>query len=73
MGLDGDVAVFLLCNGEGVPAGCRGPGAMENVVGARSPNRASSSLHTAKLRLMPSEEAGLDPAAPAASDPLASS
>lgn len=76
-GLDGDVGVLLLCDGEGVPGECRGPGDMEKAAGVLSPNLASSSLHTAKLRLTLSEEAelgsGPNPALAAASEPLARS
>lgn len=71
-GLDGDVTVGLLCDDEGVPGECRGPGDAENVAGILSPNLASSSLHTAKLRLMLSEEVD-SVATPAASEPLARS
>lgn len=49
---------------EGVPGGGRAPGDTEKVVGVRRPNRASSSLHTARLRLPPSSPT---------SEPLASS
>lgn len=78
MGPDGDVGVLLLCDGAGVAGQCRGPGGMEKEVGVLSPNLASSSLHTAKLRLRLSEEAelgsGPNPAAlAAASEPLARS
>lgn len=76
-GLDGDVGVLLLCDGEGVPGEWRGPGDIENVMGVLSPNLASNSLHTAKLRLTLSEEAELgsvpNPALAAASEPLARS
>lgn len=76
VGLDGDATVGLLCD-EGVPGECRGPGDVENVAGVPSPNLASSSLHTAKLRLMLSEEVQLasaaTPALAAASEPLARS
>lgn len=78
VGLDGDGGVVLLCDDGGAPGGCRGPGDSENVTGVLSPNRASSSLHTARLRLTLSVEAELgsvpNPAlAAAASEPLASS
>lgn len=77
VGLNGDVGVVLLCDGKGVPGGCRGPADIGKAAGVLSPNLASNSLHTAKLRLMPSEEAELgsvpNPALAAASEPLASS
>lgn len=77
VGLDGDVTVGLLCDDEGVPGECRVPGDVENVAGVLSPNLASSSLHTAKFRLMLSEEEQLDsvatPALAAASETLARS
>lgn len=77
VGLDGDVTVGLLCDDDGVPGEGRGPRDVENVAGALSPNLASSSLHTAQLRLMLSEEVQLDsvatPALAAASEPLARS
>lgn len=77
MGLNGDVGVVLLCDGKGVPGEWRGPADIGKVAGVLSPNLASNSLHTAKLRLMPSEEAELgsvpNPALAAASEPLASS
>lgn len=77
VGLDEDMSMVLLCDDEGVPGECRGPGDIENVVGILSPNLASNSLHTAKLRLMLSEEVHPDsvpnPALAAASEPLASS
>lgn len=59
---------------EGVPGEWRAPGETENVVGALRPNLDSNSLHTAKLRLPPSNPAGtLKPGPQAASEPLASS
>lgn len=76
-GLVGEVGVVRRCdkeedeadNGvedsdEGVPGGGRVPGDTEKVVGVRRPNRASSSLHVARLRLPPSSPT---------SEPLASS
>lgn len=59
---------------EGVPEEKRPLGDTENVGGILRPNRASNSLHTAKLRLMPSDPAvtpNTDTAA--ASVPFASS
>lgn len=74
VGLDGDGTVGLLCDDDSVPGEGRGPGDVENVAGVLSPNLASSSLHTAKLRLMLSEEEQLGRVAPpAASEPLARS
>lgn len=59
---------------EGVPGEWRAPGDTEKVVGVLSPNLASNSLHTAKLRLMPSDPARTpNPEPAAASEPLASS
>lgn len=76
----GEVGVVRRCDGldsgddDGVPGEWRAPGDTEKVVGVRSPNRASSSLHTAKLRLTPSGPgATQNPEAAAASEPLASS
>lgn len=66
-GLDGDVAAGLLRDDDGVPGEGRGPGDVENAAGVLSPNLASSSLHTAKLRLT------LSVATPTASEPLARS
>lgn len=84
-GLVGDVGVVLRCDedadsgdddsDEGVPGEWRAPGDTEKVVGVRRPNLASNSLHTAKLRLTPSDPPvtpNPEPAA-AASEPLASS
>lgn len=84
MGLDGEVGVALRCvedgdsvddvSAEGVPGEWRAPGDTEKVVGVRRPNRASNSLHTAKLRLIPSDPAvNPKPEPAAASEPLASS
>ena len=83
-GLVGDVGAALRSeedndNGdddtdEEVPGEWRAPGDTEKVVGVLSPNRASNSLHTAKLRLTPSDPAGVTNPEPAtASEPLASS
>ena len=59
---------------EDVPGEWRAPGDTEKVVGVLSPNRASNSLHTAKLRLTPSDPAGVtNPEPDTASEPLASS
>lgn len=59
---------------EGVPGEWRAPGDTEKVVGVLSPNLASNSLHTAKLRLTPSDPPRTpNPEPVAASEPLASS
>lgn len=59
---------------EGVPGELRAPGDTEKVVGVLRPNLASNSLHTAKLRLTPSDPVEIpNPEAAAASEPLASS
>lgn len=59
---------------DGVPGEQRAPGNTEKVVGILSPNLASNSLHTAKLRLMLSEPGRTPKPKPtAASEPLASS
>lgn len=83
-GFVGEVGVALRCdededNGDGDsdgggPGEWRAPGDTEKVVGVLRLNLASNSLHTAKLRLVPSAPAGTpNPEAPAASEPLASS
>lgn len=80
-GLVGEEGVALRCvdededsgedeSDEGVPGTERVPGDTEKVVGVRWLNLASNSLHTAKLRLSPSNP---DPPTAAASEPLASS
>lgn len=59
---------------EGVPGEWRAPGITEKVLGVLSPNLASNSLHTAKLRLTPSDPTRTpNPEPAAASEPLASS
>lgn len=59
---------------EGAPRECRAPGDTENVLGVLSPKRASSSLHTAKLRRTPSDPGGTPNPGPAAdSEPFARS
>lgn len=59
---------------EGVPGEWRALGETEKVVGVLRPNLASNSLHTAKLRLMPSDPPRTpSPEVAAASEPLASS
>lgn len=83
-GLGGDVGVTLRCSEvegdgdseDGAPREWRMPGDTENVLGVLRPKRASSSLHTAKLRRVPSDPAGTTnpgPPTPAASEPLARS
>lgn len=84
-GLAGEVGVALRCSKEegegdseeGAPRECRAPGDTENVLGVLSPKRASSSLHTAKLRRTPSDPGGAPNPAPAAataaSEPFARS
>lgn len=83
-GLVGDVGVALRCcededdgdgdSDEGVPGEWRAPGETEKLVGALSPNLASNSLHTAKLRLTPSDpDRTPNPGPPAASEPFARS
>lgn len=60
--------------GDGAPAEWRAPGDTEKVVGVLRPNLASNSVHTAKLRLTPSNPDGTPNPEPAAtSEPLASS
>lgn len=85
-GLVGEVGVALRCSEdegegdseEGAPREWRDPGDTENVLAVLSPKRASSSLHTAKLRRTPSDPGGTaNPGAPAAtaaaSEPFARS
>lgn len=80
-GLVGEVGVVLRCDDddddddeEGVPGQCRAPGVTEKVVGVLRPNLTSNSLHTAKLRLTPSDPADTPkPEPPTASEPFASS
>lgn len=79
-GLVGEVGVALRCSededsGDGVPEERRAPGETEKLVGLLKENLASSSLHTAKLRLKPSAPppTGGPNTEQAASEPLASS
>lgn len=73
-GLMGEVGVALRCSEEegegdsedGAPREWRVPGDTEKVFGVLSPKRASSSLHTAKLRRTPSDPGGTLKAGPPA-------